>query len=378
MGAQRLSLSSSTFAGRVKKFDSYQHDSRRSDLAAHRTTLRKQSEQVVSTHSVVQSTPPTETTLRVAPSSHGKVKQSSTLRPVNSLYVKSKNSVVNNQKHNKPQASQALPQPTNRKVVELAMKAVQTSPAPSKSIIAAQFEQSLSAGMSARKQKRSRAQTVMNVFAVFVFLFASAVSVQTLLTNMQTKDVLGAQAATQSVDSNGVSQGTGRDPSEEKVSEDAIINYQVAPELPRYLRIPSIDVFARVKHTGIDADGAVDAPANIHDVSWYDKSAKPGNEIGSSLLLGHVQGWSGPGVFKNIDKLKAGDRFSVEKGSGETIEYEVVKGEQIPLTQINMAEILSALDPNSHDLKLMTCSGSYNAETESYDSRYVVYAKTVF
>jgi len=161
------------------------------------------------------------------------------------------------------------------------------------------------------------------------------------------------------------------------VPDNTIINYQVAPELPRYLSIPDIGVFARIKHTGRDAEGAVDAPRNIHDVSWYTESAKPGNAIGASLLLGHVQGWSAPGVFKNIDKLEAGARFTVEKGSGETITYEVTRGQEYSLEEVNMGKILSAEDSGEHDLKLMTCSGAFDAATESYMSRYVVYAKVV-
>jgi LPXTG-site transpeptidase (sortase) family protein len=256
------------------------------------------------------------------------------------------------------------------------MQAVDQSGSSTKSVLADQFEESRYAKNGKEKQKRSKLVIAMNSVAVVVFLFASAVSLQTLLTNQQTQDVL-ADKVGGTTDQEGVAQGTGRDPAEEPVSDSAIINYQVAADLPRYIRIPDIDIFARVKHTGVDSEGAVDAPANIHDVSWFTESAKPGNAIGASLLPGHVQGWSGPGVFKNIDKLETGARFMVEKGSGETLTYEVTKSQEIPVDQVNMGQILSAEDPGEHDLKLMTCAGEYDAANESYLSRFVVYAKII-
>lgn len=211
---------------------------------------------------------------------------------------------------------------------------------------------------------------------VAVFIFASFASAQTFFVNNEAKEqlqVLGEQ--TQKPDEYGVVEGTGSEPAEAEVSQSAVASYKVNPELPRYIRIPELNVFARIKHTGIDKSGAVDAPANVNDVSWFNQSAKPGNANGSSLLLGHVSGWSAPGVFKKINQLKPGMRFEIEKGSGEKLTYEVVRGESIPLEQVNMSSILASEVPGEHDLKLMTCSGRYNKEKDHYEERYVVYAK---
>jgi len=228
------------------------------------------------------------------------------------------------------------------------------------------------------KSKTTKLQKTMYAMATAVFMFATFASIQTVMTNNQARDQLGVLGnQTFNLDTEGVSQGTGSEPAEEKVPDQAIINYQVSPELPRYIRIPDINVFARIKHTGIDANGAVDAPANIHDTSWFDDSATPGDKSGSSLILGHVQGWSGPGIFRNIDELQQGATFTVEKGSGETLKYEVTRTEEIPLDEVNMGQILSEDVEGEHDLKLMTCAGSYNSETETYESRFVVYSKIV-
>jgi sortase (surface protein transpeptidase) len=185
--------------------------------------------------------------------------------------------------------------------------------------------------------------------------------------------VLGAQ--TQTTDENGVLEGTGDEPSEAPVPTQSILSYTVSPDMPRYIRIPSIGVFSRVKQLGITREGAVDAPANINDAGWFNGSAKPGSAIGSSLIVAHVSGWTAPGAFKKINQLKPGMRFEIEKGDGEKLVYEVVRGESIPVDQVNMESILNPVEGEQHDLKLMTCSGRFNRQTDHYEERYVIFAK---
>jgi len=95
----------------------------------------------------------------------------------------------------------------------LAMQAVGQSSPKQKSVLADQFEESLYMNANKPKQEKSKLVVAMNTIAVIVFIFASAVSVQTLLTNRQTQDVLADKAEqVQTNDAQGVSEGTGRDP----------------------------------------------------------------------------------------------------------------------------------------------------------------------
>jgi hypothetical protein len=149
------------------------------------------------------------------------------------------------------------------------------------------------------------------------------------------------------------------------------------PQDPRYIRIPEINVFARIKNLGIDSSGAVDAPHNIYDAGWYNGSARPGSKVGSSLILGHVSGWTAPGVFKKASNLKPGMQFEIEKGSGEKIKYEVNRTETIPVEQVDMSKVLSTETSGEHDLKLMTCGGKYDKNTKTFKDRVIVYAKIV-
>jgi len=226
------------------------------------------------------------------------------------------------------------------------------------------------------KAKLFRAQSIFYALGVSVFLFASFVSVQTFMNNKQAKEQLGVLGEqTWTSDEQGVQEGTSEDPSDAPVNSEAVANYKVDPELPRYIKIPEIGVYARIKQTGITKNGAVAAPSNINDVSWFNESARPGNPNGSSLLLGHVSGWTASGVFKKIDKLTAGSRIEIDKGSGEKLMYEVTRTEKVPVDQLDMSKILASEVVGEHDLKLITCGGKYDRESKEYTDRVIVYAK---
>ncbi len=221
-----------------------------------------------------------------------------------------------------------------------------------------------------------RLQRIFYAFGALVFLAAILLTIQSLILNKQTKDqiaVLGSQST--STDSEGVAQGSGSEPAEEKPSSRAMFEYSVAPDEPRYLRIQSNSTFARVKQLGNLPDGAIDAPWNSHDVGWYNGSIKPGSKAGVSLFLGHAFGYTAPGVFKDINNMEPGDSVEVEKGDGTIVSYVVDKVVEYPLESIDMREILYASEKGTRNLRLMTCSGIFDPISHSYQSRTVVYAK---
>jgi hypothetical protein len=228
------------------------------------------------------------------------------------------------------------------------------------------------------KHRVTLAQRVLYGFAALILVFSAFVSVQSFITNQQAKKQIATLGENSSRDEQGVAEGTGSDPVEDKISESAIYAFQPPdPRDPRFIRIPELGVLARVKNLGITPDGAVDAPKNINDAGWYNGSARPGSSVGSSLLLGHVSGWTAPGIFKQINRLIPGSQFEVEKGNGEIIKYRVTKSEKIPLDQVDMAKILGTEVAGEHDIKLMTCSGRYNSQRETYEDRFVVYATQI-
>lgn len=216
---------------------------------------------------------------------------------------------------------------------------------------------------------------ILYTFGMCTFAVALFASFHTVYTNVQTKDqvaVLGE--TTNSIDETGVAEGTSDEPSEELVSDGAMKAYSVGKSEVRYIRIPSLRVNARVKSTGLDAKGAIEAPRNINDVNWYEDSVVPGSSVGTSLLVGHLSGWTAPGVFKKLDKLKPGDTIELERGDGKKILYSVERTETAPVEDIDISKVLATDVPDTHMLKLMTCAGAYDSKSDSFKERTIVYA----
>lgn len=163
-------------------------------------------------------------------------------------------------------------------------------------------------------------------------------------------------------------------PSEHKPTSEDISTYLVAPEYPRYLKIPSIHVETRIRRLGLDSKGAISTPNNINDAGWYDASVKPGDKDGASIIEGHVAGPTQHGVFWDLNKLVYGDKIEIDKGSGVAIMYSVTKIEKVPANQLDMNKYLASEVSGKHDLKLITAAGKYNNIDGVYNMRLVVYA----
>lgn len=163
-------------------------------------------------------------------------------------------------------------------------------------------------------------------------------------------------------------------PSTVKSTSNSIDSYTVAPGMPRYIIIPKLGVKARVLAVGLTKDGAVGTPNNVYDTAWYNGSAKPG-QPGAALIDGHVSRWTTHGVFYNLAKLQPGDSLQIELGSGQLINYQVVKTQTYSADQVDMAAALSPATDGTSGLSLITCSGSVTPGTSEFSQRTVVFTQ---
>lgn len=143
------------------------------------------------------------------------------------------------------------------------------------------------------------------------------------------------------------------------------------PEYPTRISIPRIDVDAAVVPVGLTAKGNI-AATNFKDVGWYEKSALP-EETGSMLMDGHVDnGLFRLGVFKHLDRIRAGNEVRITTGEGKTSTYIVSRIEFYDYKEVPMEAMLSERD--RAQLVLITCAGEWLKDEKTYDKRLVVYA----
>jgi sortase (surface protein transpeptidase) len=130
--------------------------------------------------------------------------------------------------------------------------------------------------------------------------------------------------------------------------------------------ITAIGLNSPIVSVGKTSDNAIDVHPSL--VGWYDRSATFGAP-GAAFLDGH-----NPGVFRNLHALGIGAPITVERASGETLQYTVVYTETVPLEGIDMRKALRPFNGASEGLNLMTCVGTYNPRTGTTDQRFIAYA----
>jgi len=224
-----------------------------------------------------------------------------------------------------------------------------------------------------RRRFRISKALALQVAAVFMILVSGYISVTTWLVNAH------VQAQT-THDSPIASSNNGADPQvvdgNQNISEAPITNfaaYKVPPQSPRFVYIDKFKVQARVFKLGIGGDGALQTPHSSYDVGWYTESAGPG-ENGAMLLDGHALGPTKPGVFYDLKKLASGDTIRVERGDGKTFTYVVQQVSVVNAQNVPMDKLLVPIKPGAKGLNLISCTGVYNAKSESFNQRALVYA----
>ncbi len=170
-------------------------------------------------------------------------------------------------------------------------------------------------------------------------------------------------------------------PSEEELVEeeptvDEVDAYMVEENKPRYLTVEKLGINkARILPMGVNTLGELAVPDNIFDVGWYEESGLPG--YGGTLVIdGHSGGPHVMGVFRNLPDLVDGDRIEVERGDGQVFVYRVVDAKTVALAEADayMAVAAKSPEPGRESVTLISCTGEWSDQRQTYLSRQFVRA----
>jgi LPXTG-site transpeptidase (sortase) family protein len=144
----------------------------------------------------------------------------------------------------------------------------------------------------------------------------------------------------------------------------------VPRHLPGRLTIPRIQVDAPIESVAVDRNGNMDVPSKPTNVAWYAPGPAPG-EQGDAVIDGHLDWTTGPAVFWNLAKLRAGDEIDVTSQDGRLLRFRVTDLQSVAYNS-HPTGLFAPTGPSR--LSLITCAGAWDAGTRNYAQRLIVNA----
>ncbi len=145
---------------------------------------------------------------------------------------------------------------------------------------------------------------------------------------------------------------------------------------PVRVQIPALNVSAPVVDVGRSADGTVQVPPlSQHNLTgWYKYGPTPGQR-GSSVILGHVDSYTGISVFYYIKTLSPGDKINVTLADGSVAKFAVDGVQNASKEAFPTSAVYGRLAYPG--LRLVTCGGPFNKVTRNYLDNIIVYAHLI-
>ncbi len=140
---------------------------------------------------------------------------------------------------------------------------------------------------------------------------------------------------------------------------------------PLRIEIASIGVSSNLGRVGLEPDGTIQVPSDYGQAAWYAGGPAPG-EQGPAVILGHLDSFTGPGVFWNLAKLHPGDPMTVVRQDGVAVGFHVSRVDSFPRDRFPVADVYGALP--GPELRLITCGGTWDWGARRYGSNLVVFA----
>jgi sortase (surface protein transpeptidase) len=147
-----------------------------------------------------------------------------------------------------------------------------------------------------------------------------------------------------------------------------------ARSLPVTLSIPAIGLNVPLSQLGLNPNGTVEVPTDFQEPGWYRFGPSPG-QLGSAVILGHVDSYLGPAVFFKLRTMRPGDQVDVALADGVTTHFVVRQVAIYPKTQFPTVLVYGSHGYSG--LQLVTCGGVFDTQTRSYLSNVVVYTSLV-
>lgn len=149
---------------------------------------------------------------------------------------------------------------------------------------------------------------------------------------------------------------------------------------PVTISAPSVGIESPLVTVGKTATGSIDTPQGVDfdKAAWYRDSPAPG-QYGASVIVGHVDSYqndNAASVFYSLSKLKPGDTVNITRADKTTAVFEVYALREYGRQSVPANQVYSA-HTNNAELRLITCSGSFDTKSGEYSDNTVVFASLI-
>lgn len=141
---------------------------------------------------------------------------------------------------------------------------------------------------------------------------------------------------------------------------------------PVSVEVPAIGVRSSLVDLGLDADGVMETPEPVDKAGWFTPSPPPGVP-GATVIAGHVTWNQRPSVFFRLGALELGDEVRVRRADGATVLFGVTRVDTFAKSAFPTEAVYD--QPDSPQLRLITCGGEYDEEANRYLDNVVVWAE---
>jgi hypothetical protein len=145
------------------------------------------------------------------------------------------------------------------------------------------------------------------------------------------------------------------------------------PSQPTRISIPNLNLRAGIVEVGKADDGSIAPPGEdpTGTAGWYGLGPTPG-EVGTAVIVGHVDTSTGPAVFAKLHELRRGMAIEVKRQDRRTAKFEVDSVETFPKTAFPAQRVLAHSD--TAQLALVTCGGEWVGGHTGYADNVIVFA----
>jgi hypothetical protein len=145
---------------------------------------------------------------------------------------------------------------------------------------------------------------------------------------------------------------------------------------PNRIVIPKLRTTAPIVKVGTTADRELEVPTDPAKVGWWQYGAKPGAEVGTAILAGHINYAGVKGAMADIGRLNPGDEVDVygvqNADHRHLVKFSVTGVRTYHKARLPYAQIFDQKSVGR--IVIVTCGGPFDASTGNYLDNIVVFA----